>query len=148
MYSIYCILLVLLFFQFYFLICIFLNLCILHNSIIMWWIRAYCACSLYIGWPLSSTIQNVWHIQPVFTQLWDSVYSQRICDCLGRGLFCVFIQCLSQRTDIYLSHMFNGPFLLQPVRELALLSTGFPLESQTDFWSTGFRFMRYNKVCS
>lgn len=147
MYSIYCILLVLLFFQFYFLICIYLNLCILHNCIILWWIRAYCACSLYIGLPLSSTIQNVWHIQPVFTQLWDSVYSQRICDCLVRGLFSVFIQCLSQRTDIYLSHMFNGPVHLQPGRELALLSTGFPLESQTDFWSTGFGFMRYNKIC-
>lgn len=44
---------------------------ILWNSIFLWWFRACCASSLYIDWPLTNIIQNVWHVHPVFT--WRTV---------------------------------------------------------------------------
>ncbi len=52
----------------------------------------------------------------------------------------------SAREQIFTSHTFNGPVLL-PVRDLALLSTGFSGISNR-FLKYCFSIYEYNKVCS
>lgn len=73
-------------------------------------------------------------------QLWDSVYSQRICDCFREGnVFCLHPEAQEQENRDHLSLTYL--MVLQPVGVSALLSLGFPLEFLTEFWNCGFRFM-------
>lgn len=121
-------------------ICIFLNLCILQNSIFL--TRAYCASSL-LDWPLNITSQNVWHIQPCVyvTCSYETPCTAKgsVID-LGRGMFfCLHPEAQKQENRDHLSLTYL--MVLQPVGVLALLSLGFPLEIQTDFWNSCFRIM-------
>lgn len=88
---------------------IFLNLCILQNSIFDE--PELIVLSSLLDWPLNNTSQNVWHIQPC---VYMTCSYETQCTAKGsvialeRGMFFVFIQKLKSKRP-FISHIFNGP---------------------------------------